>query len=266
MADTDQIRATSEYLVIPRSFIRREDIDSYANYLQAFVTDLVAKTVPLSKSGSREGRNAPWWTAKVAEAVRAERRARRQHAHPDILSHLRRCKRKAIRDARTETWRAALHAAHESHRGIWNLVRWGKEWSHCPPEFPKVPMLQRPDGSLATTFQEQASTLHEQFFPAEPDIEPIPLPDNPPPAVEDPPAVTDIMVAAALRNMASWKAPGPDGIPVGFLKAMGDPLICALRVLTQAFWDWQHFPAPFKISRTVVIKKPRKETYSAPKS
>ncbi|KAL1971407.1 hypothetical protein VTN31DRAFT_2373 [Thermomyces dupontii] len=234
MADTDQVRATSEYLVIPRSFIRREDIDSYANYLQAFVTDLVAKTVPLSKSGSREGRNAPWWTAKVTEAVRAERRARRQHAHPDILSHLRRCKRKAIRDARTETWRAALHAAHESHRGIWNL--------------------------------EQASTLHEQFFPAEPDIEPIPLPDNPPPTVEDPPAVTDIMVAAALRNMASWKAPGPDGIPVGFLKAMGDPLICALRVLTQAFWDWQHFPAPFKISRTVVIKKPRKETYSAPKS
>ena len=31
--DTDQFRATSKYLLIPQSLIRREDIDSYANYL-----------------------------------------------------------------------------------------------------------------------------------------------------------------------------------------------------------------------------------------
>ena len=84
----------------------------------------------------------------------------------------------------------------------------GKGTEPLSARVPKVPTLQRPDGSLATTFQEQASTLHEQFFPAEPDIEPIPLPDNPTPAIEDPPAVTDILVVAALRNMASWKAPG----------------------------------------------------------
>lgn len=83
MADIVQIRATSESLMIPRSFIRRE---SYASYLQKFVADLVAETVPLSKKGSKEGRSAPWWTAKAADTVRAERRARRQRAHPDHLS------------------------------------------------------------------------------------------------------------------------------------------------------------------------------------
>jgi hypothetical protein len=66
--------------------------------------------------------------------------------------------------------------------------------------------------------------------------------------------------------MAPNKAPGVDGIPAGFLQAMGDPLIKALLVLTQACWDWEYSPRIFHQARTVVLKKPRKESYNQAKS
>ncbi|KAF7174639.1 hypothetical protein CNMCM6106_000223 [Aspergillus hiratsukae] len=66
--------------------------------------------------------------------------------------------------------------------------------------------------------------------------------------------------------MAPNKAPGIDGIPAGFLQAMGDPLIKALQVLTQACWDWEYSPRVVRQARTVVLKKPRKESYNQAKS
>lgn len=43
-------------------------------------------------------------------------------------------------------------------------------------------------------------------------------------------------------------------------------MIDALRILTQASWDWQHVPRPFRTAKTVVHRKQRKEKYTAAKS
>lgn len=42
------------------------------------------------------------------------------------------------------------------------------------------------------------------------------------------------MVAAAIAHTAPFKALGKDGIPTGFLQAMGEPLVRAMQYLAQA--------------------------------
>lgn len=84
--------------------------------------------------------------------------------------------------------------------------------------------------------------------------------------IESAPRVSEEMVRAALGNMAPNKALGIDGIPAGFLQMMGDPLIKALQVLTQACWDWEYSPRIFRQARMIVLKKLWKESYSQAKS
>lgn len=87
-----------------------------------------------------------------------------------------------------------------------------------------------------------------------------------PPEIEQLPNISFNRVQASLRRAAPWKAPGVDCIPMGFLKAMGEPLICAIQCLAQASWDWGYHAKPFRIARTIVLRKARKEDYTQPKS
>ena len=58
------------------------------------------------------------------------------------------------------------------------------------------------------------------------------------------------------------KAPGADGIPYRFLKAMGEPLTVAVAGLLTQCWRAEYYPAAFRSARTVVLRKPNKPNYS----
>jgi hypothetical protein len=60
-----------------------------------------------------------------------------------------------------------------------------------------------------------------------------------PSKIEPAPLITAEIVQAALYRAAPFKAPGPDGIPMGFLQAIGEPIVLALQRLAQACWDWE---------------------------
>lgn len=68
-------------------------------------------------------------------------------------------------------------------------------------------------------------------------------------------SVTAADVAAALGRTKPWKAPGHDGLPVGFLRACGLPLCRAIADLTNASFMQEHFPRCFRAARTVVLPK-----------
>ena len=44
---------------------------------------------------------------------------------------------------------------------------------------------------------------------------------------------------------------------------MGAPLVQAITVLTNACWRQEHYPQRFKQARTIVLRKPEKDDYSA---
>ena len=73
-------------------------------------------------------------------------------------------------------------------------------------------------------------------------------------------------VAAVVRSLPNNKAPGISSVPNSVLKMMGEPLIMALRVLTQAYLDQEQYPAVFKVARVVALKKPGKSDYQAVKA
>ena len=266
--DKEAVRAGSEHLWVPASFITRGQIDSYTQYLQEFALQLVDLTTPMAKT--HPGDNAPccsWWSEEIEGLIREERRARRQGQTGEQQKEISHRKKKAIKNAKRADWRRAVHEAKDGRRGIWGLVRWGKERSHLPPELPTIPPLEKGNGELAMTFEEKTAILHARFFPPEPDADLSDMQGYTYPAeLEEAPQITREMVAAALANTAPFKAPGVDGIPTGFLQAMGEPLVQAIRVLTQACWDWQHVPEAFRIARTVVLRKPGKESYSQAKA
>ena len=270
--DRDAVRAGSEHLRVQRGFISREQIDLYVDYLQKFVLDLIDHTVPLRRQTAAGPVRQRWWNPEVERLVRAERQARRRGAPDEEIRQINREKREALRKARRADFRQAVHDAKDRPGSIWKLARWGKERSHQPPEPPTVPTLvyktsQDSEAKKATTFQEKVEAFGRQFFPPVPEadlgnMEGYAYPEE----VEVPPRITEDMVGRELKRAAPNKAPGPDGIPNGFLQAMGSPLIRALQELAQACWDWQYFPRACCTARTVAMRKPDKGNYTEPKS
>jgi hypothetical protein len=90
-----------------------------------------------------------------------------------------------------------------------------------------MPALVTPQGSIASTIQEKAEALRARFYPiVEADLSDIKerefvdssFPQSP---IQISQQATQEEVEAILRSRKPWKAPGMDGVPNGFLRAMG---------------------------------------------
>ena len=145
------------------------------------------------------------------------------------------------------------------------LARWARRDSHQKPAALKMPPLRRSPNAdpIAVTHAEKAEVLRQQFFPLSPAV----LDDIQETTFEDrsfgsgfqvDQAVTPGQVARAIRSKGPWKAPGPDGIPTGFLRACGEPLHRVLARLIQACLKMEYFPALFRQAKVVTLRKPGK--------
>ena len=78
--------------------------------------------------------------------------------------------------------------------------------------------------------------------------------------------VTPEEVEQVLKKKRPYSARGKDGLPNGFLKALGTPFCQALAALTSTCWRLGYFPDRFKIARTVCLRKPGKGSYNQAKA
>ncbi len=62
------------------------------------------------------------------------------------------------------------------------------------------------------------------------------------------------------------KAPGVDGLPNRFLRLVTEKLLPKFRHLFQACVEVGYHPREFRKANTIVLRKPKKEDYSEPKS
>ena len=66
---------------------------------------------------------------------------------------------------------------------------------------------------------------------------------------------------STLKSRKPFKAPGIDGIPNGFLQAMGTRIVEAIARLALACWELGHYPQQFKEARTITLRKLEKPRY-----
>ena len=69
---------------------------------------------------------------------------------------------------------------------------------------------------------------------------------------------TPELVATTTKRMKAWKAPGPDGLPIGFLKAVGNSFYKTLARIIEASLQLGYFPSAFKKAIVIVLPKPNK--------
>ena len=114
--------------------------------------------------------------------------------------------------------------------------------------------------------EDKSKLLYETFFPPPPTD---PLADHPteyPPPVCEFIPITDQQIIRAIRRLSPFKAPGPNGIcNVVFIKC-ADMLVQWMGHLFRATFTFHVFPDEWLTSKTVVIRKPGRPDYSAPKA
>ncbi|GJE97290.1 hypothetical protein PsYK624_135060 [Phanerochaete sordida] len=186
-------------------------------------------------------------------------------------------KRGAMRRAKRVFFDAQIERLHRSR--IWDVVPWTR-----PRKQNANMALRGADGAPVTAPDELARLLQEQFTPAaasavdESILEEFPAQDSIGRA-----SFSRTQIIEALRDASNFSAPGPDQVSWFWLKQIVDddnaitdedgnvtreaiPVLAVLSALFEACVRWGTFPQPFKESRTVVIPKPNKPDYTAPKA
>jgi hypothetical protein len=120
--------------------------------------------------------------------------------------------------------------------------------------------------TVADTIEGKAKVLKRRFYPVvTATIDDIVYPSFPKESFRDPieiqRATDEQEIIGILAKRSPSSAPRPDEIPNSFLRAMGNPLARALSNLTNASFSIGYYPKAFKNARTIVIRKPGKETY-----
>jgi hypothetical protein len=133
-----------------------------------------------------------------------------------------------------------------------------------------MPTLVIEQGGIAHTISEKAEFLKARFYPTiEADLSDIEdlsfsresfLRNT----LQVGQEATKEEVESILRSRKPFKAPGIDGIPNGFLQAMGSKMAEAIAQLAMACWKLGHYPQQFKEARTITLQKPDKPKYSDP--
>ena len=154
-------------------------------------------------------------------------------------------------------WRDFVEKADE--KSIWKI----KKYMDSTPMTMYIPTLN----NSATTNEEKAKEFKEAFFPPPPpadltDIREIDYPEPVPCCIQ----ITMQQLQRAVEKLAPDKAPGPDEISNRVLKQVLPEIKHHLLALAQASLNIGHFPTPFKVTTTVVLRKPCKPDYTKPKA
>ena len=268
MMDPEIIAVEACQLTIPECIESTHQLDDATTSLTVQLTRIADTLTPKRKASYRMGEQ--WWDLEVDRAVRKTRRARRFYsAQPSDYNwrqlqdatSIQQC---TIRDAKTKSWRRALTGASKDSRKIWSLAKWARLCNYTPPEPLILPPLLLQLGSgepPATTHEEKAELLGHRFFPeVQADLSDVQLDlqnDDYQAFTLDQDVIQD-EIASILRSTGVWKAPGPDLLPVGFLKACRPLLASALANIAAASLRLSYLPSQLQAAKVVVIPKPGK--------
>ncbi len=231
---------------------------------------MIDQHVPMSKPAPFR---VPWWFETIGELVEEVRMALRRHRRNaseltwQEYLEANKANRAAISNAKRRSFEEAIkNASKEGGKSFLRLAKWAKSKSYLLPPPPSIPSLTTPQGK-ATTPEAKCEALKAQFFSPIPPADLSDIPDFQHPAEKFSfPTITLDEIASALSKAHPHKAPGPDGLPMFFLKLLGKPLLQVLQLFFQACLCFFYHPVHFKKSSTIVLRKPGKGDCSVPTS
>jgi hypothetical protein len=118
---------------------------------------------------------------------------------------------------------------------------------------------------IALTNEEKSNLLAKTFFPPKPP-EDTPLHFVYPKPICALGLISKEQIKRQLARLKLYKAPGPDGIPNIVLTKCANTIIDRLYYIYKAILDLGLYYEPWKISTTVVLRKPGKPRYNIPKA
>ncbi len=272
-ADPEGIRRGAQALnsVLPLSpLTHSEQVDEYVDKLYQGLREIVERAVPWAKS---IGKGKSFWSrecsqvSREAKSLASQYQTSRSRYSENAWKAAIKRRNKVLSKAKALHFREGVHRAAQSSKGIWNLAKWARNESMNPRPLPKFPPLKKHNEGPATTFEEKVETLRETFFPPPPqaDLADIPGTIYPPPLTMDE-VITEEEIRRAIFRPKPDKAPGVDGMPNRFLRLIAGELITKFRHLFQACVKLGYHPREFKKANTIVLRKPKKDDYSEPKS
>ena len=245
----------------------RTQFDNDLEKLMSTINEVKKSKVPTSEPSPFTKR---WWTKdldkKRKEVARLERLARpfkKDSTHPFVKNHheARNKYGESIDRAKKECWDAYLETADTAT--IWQV---GKTIKTDPTDGgrPRIPTLQERDaGQQHTTNEEKSQCFHRSLFPPAATARDYAQEEYPEPAFswED---LTLSQITDTLRQLKDYKACGPDGIPNEVYKHNAKILAPILLRLFRATFSLEYYPQCWKISNTVILRKPQKPDYTQP--
>jgi hypothetical protein len=169
-----------------------------------------------------------------------------------------------IKRTKAAHWAEWLEEADEKSVWIANKVVTGQIYGGATT---KVPALKRSNNNRQEASGDNAVKAHifkESFFPV-PDASAVPAEDDYPEPAFHFQSVTSQQVHKVLARTNAYKAPGPSGIPNILLKQCANTLVPCLLPIYNVLLNLGHGPAKWKLSSTIVLRKPGKPDYSLAK-
>lgn len=167
-----------------------------------------------------------------------------------------------------KSWRVFVSMRTKNSRGIFRMARLGKRMC-LPATSPYLKSFVVDDVSYETT-SEMCKIYRAHLWPNTHDSVATPIPEPRADIQREqyscPQELRDGEVDQLIRNLKHGKAAGVDRVANDFLKMIKDIIVPYLEHLFRACIVLGHEPDRFKEARTVILKKPDKDTYTTPNS
>jgi len=216
-----------------------------------------------------------WWTQELTE-LRKKKQSLRAKSHRLHAQRLHLVHQEASEAAKVYV--ETLERTKKTHWEQWldkidadNIWTAHKYANSAPSDggAARIPTLKRSQNGQTVevdTNNKKCKILYQTFFPSslnrtQADIST----DYPDPVCEFQP-IKDEQIHRAISRLAPFKAPGPNGISNIIFKKCADLLVPWMGPLFRATFELNFFPDEWLTSKTVVIRKPGRPDYGAPKA
>jgi hypothetical protein len=255
----------------PTRITSQGELDEACSELTKAIQETIDTEVPTSDIGIRAKR---WWTKELGilrrKANKVGRKASKYRDWPEHPIHgerreANRTFHRTLERMKRQHWRDWLEKAEDPD--IWTAHKYTSSPAGDGGRS-RIPVLKLTRGNqetIASTNDEKASLLARTFFPPSP---PVDLPhhfDYPEP-IDDYAPIRKEQIRRQLARLKPYKAPGPDGIPNIVLTKCADSLVDRLLPIYRAMVKNAWYYDPWRISTTVVLRKPGKPRYDTPKA
>jgi hypothetical protein len=247
------------------------ELEAACSKLTEAIQDTINNKVPTSSVRIKVKK---WWTKELKklqqEANRKGRRASKYKDWPDHQVHVERHKanktfQKTLERTKRQHWRDWLERAEDPD--IWTAHRYtaAPAGDGGKSRIPVLKLMQDGQERSASTNKEMSKLLAKTFFPPK-------LPNDTPIHFVYPEPVCTLgaisreQIKWQLAKLKPYKAPGPDSIPNIVLTKCTDTLTDRLFYIYKAILDLGVYYDLWKLSTTVVLRKPSKLKYNVPKA